>query len=107
MSEAPHVLTFHDKRCREVDLAGGKGASLASMTQNGLPVPPGFVITAQAFLDAVDGDALLRFIDAEDLDSARAGGRSHAAAERTRQGAVRRAERPIGGSAVLGLRRGR
>ena len=32
-----------------VELAGGKGASLASMTANGLPVPPGFVITSAAF----------------------------------------------------------
>ena len=72
MPDAPFVLTFDDERCREVDLAGGKGASLASMTQNGLPVPPGFVITSPAFLDAVDGEALLRHIEVEDLDAARA-----------------------------------
>ena len=37
MPETPLVLTFHDERCRDVDLAGGKGASLASMTQTGSP----------------------------------------------------------------------
>ena len=40
MTDAPRVLPFHDERCRDVNLAGGKGASLASMTHNGLPVPP-------------------------------------------------------------------
>ncbi len=33
----------------DVLLAGGKGASLGAMTQAGLPVPPGFVVLAQAF----------------------------------------------------------
>ena len=31
---------------------GGKGANLGELTQAGLPVPPGFVITADAYLDA-------------------------------------------------------
>jgi pyruvate,orthophosphate dikinase len=30
------------------DLLGGKGANLAEMTVLGLPVPPGFTITAEA-----------------------------------------------------------
>ncbi|GAB4064701.1 hypothetical protein GCM10028777_11870 [Angustibacter speluncae] len=68
----PVVLAFDDERCRDVDLTGGKGASLAGMTQDGLPVPPGFVITAAAFRDAVDSDALLQHIKAQDLEAARA-----------------------------------
>ena len=72
MSEAPLVLDFTDERCREVELSGGKGASLASMTQNGLPVPPGFVITSAAFAGAVDGEKLVGCIRAQDLDGARA-----------------------------------
>lgn len=71
MSETPLVLSFEDDLCRDVNLAGGKGASLASMTHNGLPVPPGFVITSAAFTAAVDGEALLRHIEAQDLDAAR------------------------------------
>lgn len=66
------VLPFTDPRCREVARTGGKGASLASMTADGLPVPPGFVITSAAFARAVDGDALLRHIAEEDLEAARA-----------------------------------
>ena len=30
-------------------IAGGKGASLGEMTQAGIPVPPGFVVTTSAF----------------------------------------------------------
>lgn len=35
-------------------IAGGKGANLGEMTRAGLPVPPGFVVTASAFLAALD-----------------------------------------------------
>lgn len=72
MSEIPLILDFNDERCRDVELSGGKGASLASMTQNGLPVPPGFVITSTAFAEAVDAARLLDCIKAQDLDGARA-----------------------------------
>ena len=44
----PHVLTFEEADGDDVSLLGGKGAGLASMTQQGLPVPPGFIITTQA-----------------------------------------------------------
>ncbi len=32
---------------------GGKGANLGELTAGGLPVPPGFVITGEAYLDAI------------------------------------------------------
>jgi pyruvate,water dikinase len=35
-------------------IAGGKGANLGELTRAGLPVPPGFVITAEAYLHAMD-----------------------------------------------------
>jgi len=55
------VLRFGDAACREVPEAGGKGASLARMTELGLPVPPGFVIPSHALADALeDGGARLR-----------------------------------------------
>lgn len=72
MSEHPLVLDFTDERCRQVELSGGKGASLAAMTQDGLPVPPGFVITSTAFAEAVDVEKLLGCLKARDLDGARA-----------------------------------
>jgi pyruvate,water dikinase len=50
------VLPFlDDERCADVALAGGKGASLARMTALGIPVPPGFVVPAEA-LEAVLAD---------------------------------------------------
>jgi len=43
------IRHFRDGRAEERDLLGGKGANLAEMTRIGLPVPPGFTITTDAF----------------------------------------------------------
>ncbi|RJO59154.1 hypothetical protein C4546_03595 [Candidatus Parcubacteria bacterium] len=43
---------------KDTSIAGGKGASLGEMTQVGIPVPPGFVILAQAF-EAFEQEAKL------------------------------------------------
>lgn len=53
------VFWFEDVDCRSVNTAGGKGASLASMTAEGLPVPPGFVISADALVAALDASGRL------------------------------------------------
>ncbi len=52
------LVWFDDPSCREVTVAGGKGASLAAMTVAGLPVPPGFVVPAWALSRAVDAARL-------------------------------------------------
>jgi pyruvate,water dikinase len=70
--DAPLVLPFEDPRCQSVELTGGKGASLASMTAKGLPVPPGFVITSAAFRAAVDEEALRAAMRRDDVEAARA-----------------------------------
>jgi pyruvate, water dikinase len=55
------VLRFDAAGCLEVPRAGGKGASLARMTSLGLPVPPGYVVPAEALAAAMpDGGAELR-----------------------------------------------
>ena len=41
--------TFNQLTKKDVDIAGGKGASLGEMTNAKMPVPPGFVILASAF----------------------------------------------------------
>src|ERR1700710_2514358 len=54
------------------DLLGGKGANLAEMTNLGLPVPPGFVISTdacRAYLESGDEPPELRDEVAEHLDS--------------------------------------
>lgn len=48
------VLWFEELSADDTLTAGGKGANLGEMTQAGLPVPPGFVVTAEAFLAALD-----------------------------------------------------
>ena len=70
-TDAPLVLPFTDPRCQEVELTGGKGASLATMTAEGLPVPPGFVITSAAFAAAVDEEALREAMRRKDVEAAR------------------------------------
>ncbi|MDD9935921.1 MAG: phosphoenolpyruvate synthase [Myxococcales bacterium] len=49
------VLPFSEIRKHDVGLAGGKGANLGELCSAGLPVPPGFVVPAQAYLAAMDG----------------------------------------------------
>lgn len=48
------VVWFRDLRATDVPLVGGKGANLGELASAGLPVPPGFVVTAGAYLDTMD-----------------------------------------------------
>ena len=43
-----YVYDFSEGSKDQKDLLGGKGANLAEMTNLGLPVPPGFIITTEA-----------------------------------------------------------
>jgi pyruvate,water dikinase len=53
------VVWFTEEACREVEVAGGKGASLARMTTEGLPVPPGFVIPSYVLRNSIDAERML------------------------------------------------
>ncbi|MFA5174344.1 MAG: phosphoenolpyruvate synthase [Candidatus Pacearchaeota archaeon] len=44
-----YIKWFSELSNKNVDIAGGKGASLGEMFNNKFPVPPGFVVTAQSF----------------------------------------------------------
>ncbi|HSJ55526.1 MAG TPA: PEP/pyruvate-binding domain-containing protein, partial [Anaerolineae bacterium] len=58
------LCVWFDELTRDdVPLAGGKGANLGDMIQAGLPVPPGFVITAPAYRLVVETAALAGRID--------------------------------------------
>ena len=50
MKEKQFVYSFEEGDGKNKMLLGGKGANLCEMTQIGLPVPPGFVITTEACL---------------------------------------------------------
>lgn len=67
------VSWFADLSRDDVPHVGGKGANLGELTRAGLPVPPGFVVTAEAYLAAMDQGgvrrALIDEIEAADPDS--------------------------------------
>ncbi len=64
------VVWFGDPRCLDVERAGGKGASLARMAAEGLPVPPGFVVPSETLAEAVDAERLAALARARDHDAA-------------------------------------
>jgi pyruvate,orthophosphate dikinase len=49
-----YVYSFHEGDGKNKKLFGGKGANLCEMTQIGINVPPGFVITTEACLTYLD-----------------------------------------------------
>ena len=50
MGNKKYVFSFEEGDGKNKKLLGGKGANLCEMTQMGLPVPPGFVISTEACL---------------------------------------------------------
>ena len=68
------ILPFGEQACLEVMRAGGKGASLARMTALGLPVPPGFVVPAEALAGALpdEGEELRALAERQDAAAAQA-----------------------------------
>ena len=73
---ADGVFAFSELSGDVTALAGGKGASLSRMACAGLPVPPGFIVSAaafQEFLDVHQGGALIaKLINGLDTDDAAA-----------------------------------
>ncbi|MDL0120119.1 pyruvate, water dikinase [Halobacterium salinarum] len=69
------VRWLEDVRADDIDSVGGKGASLGELTDAGLPVPPGFVVTAgtyRTFIEEAGIDQELFDavgVDAEDSDA--------------------------------------
>ncbi len=68
----PSVMWFEELSVGDVDLVGGKGANLGELTGAGLPVPPGFVVTAGAYRDAIEHSGirskLVDLLDRMDID---------------------------------------
>lgn len=64
------IRWFRELSREDVALAGGKGANLGEMTQAGLPIPPGFVVTAAAYRNFLDSTGLSERIarELEELD---------------------------------------
>jgi len=54
MPKAKFVVWFKEVDKEDIGTVGGKGANLGEMTRAGLPVPPGFIVTAQAYFHFLD-----------------------------------------------------
>ena len=54
IANASHVYSFDNGDGKNKKLLGGKGANLCEMTQIGINVPPGFVISTEACLSYID-----------------------------------------------------
>jgi pyruvate,water dikinase len=91
-----YVVGFDALSKDDTAIAGGKGANLGELTQAGLPVPPGFVVTAGAYLAAIEHGGVredLRAAFEAALGAARRPGELASASERL-QGLVRKAGVP-------------
>ncbi len=67
------VVWFHEVTKKDVSTVGGKGANLGEMTRARIPVPPGFIVTANAYYDFLQKSkltgkirSLLRSLDTND-----------------------------------------
>lgn len=69
MDPSAVTLDFTDPRSCQVRLVGGKGAGLATMTQQGLPVAPGFTVSTAAYRNYLESTGLERRL-AEQLEAA-------------------------------------
>jgi pyruvate,water dikinase len=58
------TTTFSDPACTDPAVSGGKGANLARMAAAGMPVPPGFCVTTEAYGRFVQEAGLQARIDA-------------------------------------------
>lgn len=71
-----YILWFKEIDKGDLPLVGGKGANLGEMTQLGIPVPGGFVVTVKAYFEFLDANGLrlpirqiLSATDVDDPDS--------------------------------------
>ncbi|MFB6112703.1 MAG: pyruvate, water dikinase [Halodesulfurarchaeum sp.] len=63
------IRWLEDSRADDVDSVGGKGASLGEMTDAGLPVPSGFVVTADTYRTFIEETGIkAELFDAADVD---------------------------------------
>jgi pyruvate, water dikinase len=64
------IAWFEDVNKNDIGLVGGKGANLGELTQAKIPVPPGFIVTSEAYFDFIKSTKLEEFIShyLKDLD---------------------------------------
>ena len=57
-----YVKKFEDISKNDIGIAGGKGANLGELTQAGIPVPPGFVITAETYQKFMESTGIFQTV---------------------------------------------
>ncbi len=71
-----YVQKFEDLNKSDIAIAGGKGANLGELTQAGIPVPPGFVVTAETYQKFMEdtgiNDKVLDILDKIDINDTKA-----------------------------------
>jgi pyruvate,water dikinase len=53
------IVWFNEVTKEDVPTVGGKGANLGEMTRANIPVPPGFIVTADAYFDFLKNSKLI------------------------------------------------
>ncbi len=53
------IVWFNEVTKNDVPTVGGKGANLGEMTKANMPVPPGFIVTADAYFDFLKNSKLI------------------------------------------------
>jgi len=61
MAQKP-IVWFNEVNKEDVATVGGKGANLGEMTQAGIPVPQGFIVTASAYFGFIEKAKLMESI---------------------------------------------
>ncbi len=68
-----YVRWFSELSNKDIAIAGGKGASLAEMYNNKFPVPPGFIVTVQAYQHFIEksgvGNHIMTILNETDVDN--------------------------------------
>ena len=82
-----NILWFKDIRKGSIGTCGGKGANLGELTAAGFPVPPGFVVTSEAYFNFIRANGIDKVIkeltegldvqDTDRLDEVSSGGEDH------------------------------
>ena len=71
-----YVVKFEDLDKSSLAIAGGKGANLGELTQAGIPVPPGFVVTAETYEKFMDksgiNDEIMGILNKLDINDTKA-----------------------------------
>ena len=68
-----YVIKFEDLGKDDIGIAGGKGANLGELTQAGIPVPPGFVVTSETYkkfmMDTGIFNSVMDILDQTDINN--------------------------------------